>query len=319
MSHITTSYCPECQTDVPAESGLDRRDFLRVVGAGIAGGVAVGAAPSLLKADAPAKSEKPAEALVKELYASLSPEQKQTLVLPWDHGKGKGDGDPIRLGMYNSPVQGLKIGEKYTKAQQDLNHQILRAICSDDDGYQKISRGGTFDASKSFENCGALIFGEPTDGKQFTWLFTGHHITVRCDGNSEPGAAFGGPLYYGHSPNGYSDKNIFNYQTKGVLSVYDALNEDQRKQAVVTGSPGENEESVRFRAPDKMKPGVAYASLSEDQRKLIAVVMRDILSPFRKEDADEVMTIIKATGGMEKIHLAFYQDKEMNDKREWHF
>lgn len=319
MSQRTDLYCPECQTEVSPENGFDRRDFLRVVGAGVAGSVAVGAAPGLLRADAPKKSEKPAEALVKELYASMSADQKRELVYDWNDGKGKGDGEPTRLGMYNSPVKGLKIADKYTKAQQDLNHQILRAICSDDGGYEKISRGGTFDGSKAFENCGALIFGEPVDGKQYTWLFTGHHITVRCDGNSEPGAAFGGPLYYGHSPNGYSSQNLFNYQTKGVLSVYDALNEDQRKKAVVTGSPGENEESVRFRAPDKMKPGVPYAELSEDQRKLVAVVMRDILSPFRKEDADEVMEIIKATGGMEKIHLAFFQDKEMNDKKEWHF
>lgn len=320
MSQQDGVYCPECQEEVQPASGLDRRDFLRMVGAGVAGGIAAGAAPGVLSAaDAPPKSEKPAEALVKELYAGLSSEQRRELVLPWDHGKGKGDGDPKRLGMYNSALEGLKIGEKYTKAQQDLNHQILRAICSDDDGYSKISRGGTFDGSKAFENCGALIFGEPTDGKQFTWLFTGHHITVRCDGNSEPGAAFGGPLYYGHSPNGYSDKNLFNYQTKGVLAVFDALNENQRKKAVVVGSPGESEESVRFRAADKMTPGIAHADLTEDQRKLVTEVMRNILSPFRKEDVDEVMQIIKATGGLEKIHLAFYQDKDMKDSEKWHF
>jgi hypothetical protein len=47
--------------------------------------------------------------------------------------------------------------------------------------------------------------------------------------------------------------------------------------------------------------------------------MRDILSPYRKQDVDEVMAIIKATGGMEKIHLAFYQDRRMNDNERWHF
>ena len=47
--------------------------------------------------------------------------------------------------------------------------------------------------------------------------------------------------------------------------------------------------------------------------------MRDVLSPYRKEDADEVMQIIKTNGGMEKIHLAFYQDGQMNDSQRWHF
>jgi hypothetical protein len=47
--------------------------------------------------------------------------------------------------------------------------------------------------------------------------------------------------------------------------------------------------------------------------------MRDILSPYRKEDGDEVMRILKANGGLEKLRLAFYQDRGMNDKQPWHF
>ena len=48
--------------------------------------------------------------------------------------------------------------------------------------------------------------------------------------------------------------------------------------------------------------------------------MRDILSPYRKEDVDEVMDIVKANGGMEEMHLAFYADTDRPDKGEpWHF
>jgi len=126
-------------------------------------------------------------------------------------------------------------------------------------------------------------------------------------------------MYYGHSPNGYSDKNVFFFQTKGVLSVFDMLDDRQRKAAIVTGSPGEQYESVRFRASGQARPGIAYTGLSKDQQGLVEKVMRDLLSPYRKEDADEVLSIIKATGGMEKIHLAFYQDKDMNDNQRWHF
>ena len=87
----------------------------------------------------------------------------------------------------------------------------------------------------------------------------------------------------------------------------------------VAGSPGEQEPSVRFRAKGQKHPGISFGELSPDQRTLVEKVMRDVLSPYRKEDADEVMEIIKVTGGMEKIHLAFYQDKEMNDNQRWHF
>ncbi len=85
--------------------------------------------------------------------------------------------------------------------------------------------------------------------------------TVRCDGDSEPGAAFGGPMYYGHSPNGYSERNVFNYQTRSVLSVYQALSEEQRKKAVVTGSPGEGAPSIKFKQKIEEQPGILYKDL----------------------------------------------------------
>lgn len=306
--------CPECHELVEA---VDRRDFLRAVG----GTLALGAvAPNLLAADkkaAPApRTEKPAEALVKELFAGLSTEQKQQVVLPWNHGAENGKKLPTRLGMYNAPIGGKKIGAHYTKPQQELIARILRAISSDEDGYRRITRDGTFDNSGSLENCGATLFGDPS-GK-WAWVFTGHHLTVRCDGDSEEGAAFGGPIYYGHSPNGYSPKNIFHYQTKAVLSVYEALSEAQRQRVIVRGTPGEHEPSVRFRKKGEARPGLPYAELTPDQRTLVEQVMREVLSPYRKEDVDEVMKIIKETGGMEKIHLAFYQDKE-GAKDQWHF
>lgn len=314
-------YCPECNGDFDY---VDRRNFIRVVGertaalaalAGAAGGL------SRLQADDAKpveKAAKPAEDLIRELHSNLSEAQKKEVILPWDHKMGN-SALPTRLGMYNGAILKKTIGENYTKPQQELVQRILKSISSDDAGFKQLTRNGTYDGSKSFENCGALIFGDPTGNNKFSWVFSGHHITVRCDGNSEEGAAFGGPMYYGHSPNGYSDKNCFNYQTKAVLSVYEALDEKQRKQAVVAGSPGEHAPSIRFKKADEAKPGIGIMELSKDQRALVESVMRTILSPYRKEDADEVMSIVKANGGLEKIHLAFYQDKDMADSKEWHF
>jgi hypothetical protein len=163
------------------------------------------------------------------------------------------------------------------------------------------------------------MFGELVWGKKFAFVFSGHHLTIRCPGTSEEGAAFGGPMFYGHSPNGYSERNVFNYQTKSVLSVFEALSEEQRKKAVMQHNPGEGESSVRFRAADQAKPGIGYGDLTKDQRQLVETVMRDVLSPYRKEDADEVMKIVKVNGGLEKLHLGFYQDAGATDNQRWHF
>lgn len=300
MSEHLQQNCPECQN--PEQ--LDRRHFLQVAGAttaaaAVLGGVSVAAPPAK-------KSPKPAEAMIQELFKSLSIDQKKEVVLDWDHGSDGGKKLPTRLGMYNSPILGKTIGKNYDKVQRDLLEKILKSISSDEEGYSKITRNGTFDRSGKFENCGALIFGDPSGKEKFSWVFSGHHLTVRCDGNSEEGAAFGGPLYYGHTPPGYSARNCFSYQTKKVMSLYDALDEKQRKTAVVVkGDSGEHYGSIRFR-PEKQHPGIEISELSKDQKELVEEVMRTILSPYRKEDADEVMDIIKKNGGMEKINLAFF-------------
>lgn len=303
--------CPDCED-------IDRRGFLGAMGLGaIGGGLLPGVAHSA-DATAAKTSKKPAEDLIRELYATLSDDQKQSLVYPWNHGEEAGV--PTRLRMVNAPHFGKRIGESYSKPQQELCHEILRAICSGEEGYHKISRGGRFDGSKSFEGLGAVIFGEPVEGSKFSLVFTGHHLTIRCDGNSEPGAAFGGPMYYGHSAVGYSPGNVFFYQTKSVLSVYGALDEKQRVQAVVRGkTPGEQAASVRFRPAGEPHPGIAFSDLSADQKKLVEQVMRDILLPYREEDAEEVMTLVKANGGMEKVHLAFYANADGDEKQPWHF
>jgi hypothetical protein len=312
MSENQNPACPECEA-------LDRRDFIRVVSAGAAAITATaGLAVPRLRAEESKKVEKPAEGLIKELHSTLSADQKKQVCLPFDHKMGN---SPYltRQRMYNGAIN-VKIGAVYDKKQQELIERILRSISSGEEGYRCLTRGGTWDASKTMDACGANLFGDPTDG-QWAFVFAGHHLTVRCDGDSEPGAAFGGPMYYGHSPNGYSDKNIFFYQTKAVMSVFDALDAKQRKQAVLVGKskfPGEHEKSVELKGA-KARPGVAYADLSKDQQELVGKVMREVLSPYRKEDADEVMKIIKETGGMEKINLAFYHDGEVMDEKQWDF
>jgi len=322
MAEFETPYCPECDEafDFPEPLPVDRRDFMRVVG-GTAAAVALTAVGGVKADTAPAAARKPrpAEELVRELFATMDDAQKKRVVLDYDHGAGKGR-RPTRKGMYNAAINNVKIRDVYTKQQQELLERIVKSMSSGEDGYRQISRGGRWDASKSFDGCGATIFGDPTPGNKFAFVFAGHHLTIRCDGDTEEGPAFGGPIYYGHSPNGYSRGNIFNYQTRSVIEVYKGLSAKQRDQATVKrGNPGEQIGSVQFRAKPEERPGIPYADLSKDQRALVEKVMRDVLSPYRKEDVEEVMTIVKKNGGMEKIQLAFYPDGNMGDDEPWHF
>jgi hypothetical protein len=148
-------------------------------------------------------------------------------------------------------------------------------------------------------------------------VFTGHHLTVRCDGNSEEKTAFGGPLYYGHSPSGYATTNVFHKQTHAATELYRALDEKQRKAAVKPGKWMDEHGGVKVPGKNAEVPGIAYADMTKDQKDLTEKVMKELVSPYRKEDGDEVMEIIKANGGMEKIAMAFYQEGKTSDKEPW--
>jgi Protein of unknown function (DUF3500) len=318
MLYESTYYCPECDDGRDHRNTPSRRDFIRTIGGGtvalVAGGVL---STRLLAADAVTSDHKtkPAEDLVRELYASLSGSQRAGLVYPWDH---QSDGVPTRLSTFNRPVFDKRIGDVYTSTQQELVERVVRAIMADDDAFDRLSRNNTWDSSGSFGGCGAVMFGDPEGEDLFSWVFAGHHLTLRCDGNSHPGAAFGGPLYYGHSAGGYSDKNVYLYQTQQVHAVFDALDPEQRKQALTSTHPGDGKQAIRFRSSDEPRPGIGYAELAADQQALVQHVMRTLLGPFRKQDGDEVMELIRVNGGMEKIHLAFYRDGEPTNQQRWH-
>jgi hypothetical protein len=315
--------CRECEQGV---EGLapDRRSFLRQATVGALALTASGGSGQLLHAQAPApaaaapavKPPRPAEDLVRELHASLTDAQKRQVVSPWDHGTAA---NLTRHRIFNA-ARGQRIGQVYTPPQQELITRILRSLCSDDAGFNRIDTVIKTD-NAGLNVAGADIYGDPTGNRPFAWVFTAHHLTLRCDGNSEPDTAFGGPMYYGRSQSGNNERNVFNFQTRSVRSVYDALSEQQRRRAVVTGTPGEGARSVEFRRAGEARPGLGVADLSADQRRLVEQVMRDILAPFRREDTDEVMELIRRNGGFERINLAFYKEENAgaDENERWHF
>ena len=315
MSDRASPNCPECHDPV------DRRDFLRVIrgAATLAVGGALSATmPRSLFADQPAapavppmpKAPRPAEGLCKELFGTLTADQKRQVLSPWNN--------PNRLRFYNAPMN-VRLGQAYTQPQRELLDRIMKSMSSGDDGYVKLSRNGRWDTGGGFGGCGANFFGDPgTDGQQWAFVFSGHHLTVRCDGDSEPDAAWGGPIYYGDATDGLSRRNVFNFQTQAVNTVFESLNEAQRRTAVISrGTPGEGTNSVAFHRDNF--PGVKSGDLSADQKRLVETTMRDILGPYRREDVDEVMSIIRRNGGLDRLHFAFYRDADATEQTRWSF
>lgn len=285
MSDMQQHQCPECDANP-----VTRRDFLRV-----AGGLAVASAlPSFSLGK---ETSTPAESKVRLLYAALKPEQKKILCFPANHE------------LRNKVSANWKITEptidQLTLEQQDLVEGIVRGLTSEE-GFERFMTQMADDGG-GLGSYHIAIFGEPDKG-DFEFVLTGRHATMRADGNAADGVAFGGPMVYGHAASSFNEDaghsgNVFWYQAKRANEVFGALDGKQRERALVSKAPAESQISHRKEG----YPGINVGELSSDQKELVQKVMADLLSPYRKQDVDEVMQIITANGGLDKIHLAFFK------------
>lgn len=291
--------CGDC------EQGVDRRAFLRAASGAAMLSVA---APSLLTSGvahaAPTPKSK-AESAVARFYQSLTDEQKKTMAFPFDHELRS----RINANWHiTKPTLG---GGFYSKDQQAIVDEILRGIMSPD-GYERMIKQ-TDDDSGGIREYSMAMFGSPDSGK-FEWELTGRHLTLRADGDSVAKAAFGGPIVYGHGDETPKD-NLYHYQTKQVNEVFKALDAKQAERALVAKAPSES--AVPLQGASGKFPGIAVGELSADQKGLVEKTLKVLLSPYRQEDVDETMSILKETGGLDKLHLAFYQQGDLGDDKVW--
>lgn len=290
--------CPDCCEPV------SRRGFLQKTGAAA---VAAGALPSLFgtKLYAAAGKQQVAESAVGRLYQALSDEQKKVVCMPFDHEKR-------RTINANWKITGPEIGDSfYTPEQRQIIADIFRGVTSED-GHARFLKS-TADDAGGWDSYHVAIFGEPGTGK-FEWEMTGRHLTIRADGDSVDGAAFGGPIVYGH---GESDpaKNYFHYQTKQANEVFQALDEKQREKALLEKAP--SEAAVLLQGENGRFRGIAVGDLSSDQQELVKSVVKTILAPYRESDVKEAMKFLKEGGGLETLHMTFYKQGDLKGDQEW--
>ena len=295
------SLCPECG------DGVTRREFVKAIGGAAA---AAGAFP-LLSAGHVSAAPTPqsaAETVVKGLYDSLSAEQRKVICFPFDN--------PLRHKISaNWAITEPTISGFFSKDQQAMIDQIFRGLTSPD-GYERFLKQMDEDAG-GFGEYHVALFGEPGTG-QFEFEMTGRHLTIRADGDSSQNAAFGGPIVYGHGA-GDSEAglpgNVFFYQTQKANEVFAALDGTQRAKALV--AEGKDESEVAVQGQSGMFPGIAVGELSSDQQGLVEEMIKVVLAPYRAEDVDEALALLKADEGLKRLHMAFYQAEDLGNDQIW--
>jgi hypothetical protein len=291
--------CPDCDS-------VARREFLKTAalgGAGLVAGSAFGATSRFTGSS---------ETLVATLYNSLTAEQKQKIAFSFD--------DPLRSKVdANWMITPLKIAQFFTADQQAMIDEIFRGL-HNPEFVDKVMYHIQEDAGGLGEYSVAL-FGTPGTGA-FEFVLAGRHCTVRCDGDSVAGAAFGGPIFYGHASQRFDEapdhpKNVYWYQAKRANQVFQALDGKQRTMALL-GDPREEKgtSTVALKKPGEPIPGLPVADMTRDQRALVDQVLADLLLPFRKKDADHAMKYIRENG-VEKLTMSFYKNLDIGSDGVW--
>jgi hypothetical protein len=296
---------------------LDRRGFLRTGGALAAAALASGPHWAVA-ADKPAAPQLP-ESLVKVLYESFSDKQKQEVCFAWDYVDK-------RRGLLRTRIENnWKItrpdikSDFYTSDQQEMIRQIFLGM-TNPAWHEKWDKQLKDDVGGFGHRQSIALFGTPGSGK-FEFVLASRHMTQRCDGDSADHVAFGGPILYAHEGKGLFEEpthptNIFWHQAIAANELYTMLDGKQQEKALVTsGMP--SEELVGFRASQGGYHGIPVTDMSSDQKARLQEVLKLLLEPFRQSDVDEVVRCLKAQGGLDKCHLAFYKEGDLGNDGVW--
>src|SRR4051812_29236596 len=322
--------CDCCQGDHDERKMPRREFFTAAAGGAVLGAAAIGgmlpagrvwakakSAASATAAGAAAKSSP--ESLVKVLYEALSPKQRETVCFDWDHQDSKLGLLRTRIAAnWNITKPFVANTDFYTDDQQAIIRKIYEGIVSPD-WHERIDKQLDDDAGGYGVQNSIAIFGKPGDKCEF--VMTGRHMTIRCDGNAADHVAFGGPIFYGHAADGFNEGpqhkgNVFWPQAQAANKLYQMLDSKQQDQALVrNGLPPESR--VGFRGKKGKFQGLAVTDLSRDQKEHLQKVMAMLVEPYRQSDRDEVTQCLKAQGGLDACHLAYFAQQDIGKDGVW--
>jgi hypothetical protein len=272
-----------------------RRDVLRALGTT----AALAALPSLRAA----KSDK--DSLPLQFYKSLSEEQRAKVCLAVDDPKRQF----VSNWWYVHPKQ--RLHTFYSKDQQDLVQQIFNSF-HHRDHRKKMTWQVQKDLMGEIGNTPSVgFFGTPED-KDFEFIYTGHHVTRRCNAHTDKGLGFGGaPVFYGNFAKGFHESknhegNPFWYQGLIFNEFVSSLDGGQRKKILVGREPRKEKPSAVILKRKTDLPGLSCADLSKDQQANLLKTMRRMLVCFRPDDVDATMKTIEDRKLIDRLWVSCY-------------
>ena len=245
------------------------------------------------------------DSLPMQFYKSLTEEQHAKICLPIDHPKRAF----VSNWWYICPEQ--RLNTFYTSEQQDLVRQIFESL-HNPDHRAKMNWQVEKDLMGNLKNTPSVgFFGTPND-PDFEFIYTGHHVTRRCNAHTDKGLGYGGrPIFYGNFAKAFRESkdhegNPFWYQGLAFNEFVSSLDGPQQEKILVAREPrAENPATVILEKKDDL-PGLSGADLTKDQQAKFLATMRKMLGCFRADDVEATMKTIEDKKMVERLFISCY-------------
>ncbi|MBL9117609.1 MAG: DUF3500 domain-containing protein [Verrucomicrobiaceae bacterium] len=272
-----------------------RRDFVR----GLTATAALAAMPRL-RAETTNK-----DSLPMQFYKSLTEEQRGKIVLPSNHNKR----GYVSNWWYICPEQ--RLHTFYTKEQQDLVREIFGSLHAPD-FQERMHWQVEKDLMGKISNTPSVgFFGTPED-KDFEFIYTGHHVTRRCNVHTDKGMGFlREPIFYGNFAKAFRETkdhegNPFWYQGLLFNDFYNILDGKQREKALVGSEPRDESPAKVIQRRKNDLPGLSGSELTQDQKTKLLDTMRAMLACFRANDAEATIRTIAEKQLIDRLFISCY-------------
>lgn len=281
---------------------LNRRELMQSAGAVTAGLAMFSGASKAVAADAAKKST--TDSLPMQLYKSLSDEQREKICLPVNHKSRQ------YISNWWYVHRDHRLNNTFDKDQLKLIQEIFDSL-HHPEHQAAVNKQVKIDQYGKEKNAPSVgFFGTPAD-EDFEFIYTGHHVTRRCNAHSDKGLGFGGaPIFYGHFPEEFNEKkdhpgNPYWYQGKIFNDFVQSLDDKQQAEALAMTPRSERPNAVIQKV--KMgSPGLACSELSKDQQQMLISAMRRMLVMFREDDVNATIAAIEKKKMVDQLHVSFY-------------
>lgn len=284
---------------------INRRHLIRTIGASAAG---VMAAPLVGLSGRSLADEVTTDSLPMQLYKSLSDEQRQKVCLPVDH--------PRRQYVSNWWYihKDYRINNAFDDQQRELIQTIFDSLHSPEH-QDAVNKQVEIDQYGEEKNAPAVGFFGTPDDDDFEFLYTGHHVTRRCNAHTDKGLGFGGaPIFYGHFRDQFNETkdhpgNPYWYQGKVFNRFVQSLDDQQQAQGLVQSDPRSENPNAVIKKKQAGWEGLSCADLNAEQTELFLQTMKDMMAMFRADDVAATLESIKQRQIVDQLHVSWYDGK----------